>query len=83
MNLVSNALKYTSKKLVRIIEIGSSVTTKEITCFIKDNDAGFDMTYSHKMFGVFQRLHSQKEFKGTGIGLAIVKRIVNLHSGNK
>ncbi len=80
-NLISNAIKYSSKKEQPEIEIGSYKDDSELIYFVRDNGAGFDMKYSHKLFGVFQRLHSENDFQGTGIGLAIVKRIVNRHNG--
>lgn len=81
VNLTSNAIKFTSQKTERTIEIGCSSESKRFVFYIKDNGAGFDMTYSVKLFGVFQRLHSTKEFEGTGIGLALVKQIINRHKG--
>lgn len=80
-NLIENAVKYTSKKETASIEIGFSDKVSEFEFFIKDNGVGFDMTFVHKLFGVFQRLHNKNEFEGTGIGLANVKRIVNRHGG--
>lgn len=80
-NLISNSIKYSSKKYVPEISIGSSKNKEMITYFIKDNGAGFDMRYTHKLFGVFQRLHTEEEFEGNGIGLAIVKRIISKHGG--
>jgi PAS domain S-box-containing protein len=80
-NLISNAVKYTSKKENRIIEIGQNADGAENVFFVKDNGAGFDMKYSSKLFGVFQRLHGDNEYEGTGIGLATVRRIVNRHGG--
>jgi light-regulated signal transduction histidine kinase (bacteriophytochrome) len=80
-NLISNAIKYSSKKEEPVIEISSVEKSNEITFSIKDNGAGFDMKYVDKLFGVFQRLHSQEEFEGTGVGLAIVQRIVAKHGG--
>ncbi|HEY8634932.1 MAG TPA: response regulator [Candidatus Dormibacteraeota bacterium] len=80
-NLISNAWKYTSTKLDAAIEVGREVLDSEARCFVRDNGVGFDMLYSHKLFGAFQRLHSQSEFPGAGIGLATVRRIVNRHGG--
>lgn len=81
MNLVGNAIKYTMNQEKPVIEIGSEFKDGSCTFFVKDNGAGFDMTYYDKLFGVFQRLHSQEMFEGTGIGLANVKRIVSKHGG--
>lgn len=80
-NLLSNAIKYTSKTQDPVIEIGFTELQDAYEFFIKDNGAGFEMNYADKLFGVFQRLHSDKEFEGIGVGLAIVKRIVNRHGG--
>ena len=80
-NLISNAIKYTSKNDVSEINIGSKADGKMITYFIKDNGVGFDMQYAHKLFGVFQRLHSEAEFEGNGVGLAIIQRIILKHGG--
>ena len=80
-NLLLNAFKYSSKKEFPEIEIGVTETVKGKTYFIKDNGAGFDMAYYDKLFGVFQRLHRQDEFEGTGVGLAIVQKIVSKHGG--
>jgi signal transduction histidine kinase len=82
LNLISNAMKYSSKKPEPTIEIGSQNGTSINEYFVRDNGAGFDMKYSHKLFGVFQRLHSNKEFDGSGIGLALVKRIISRHNGD-
>ncbi len=81
INLISNAIKYSQKKTKTHIEIGSSVKNNFIEYYIKDNGVGFDMQYYEKLFGVFHRLHSQEEFEGTGIGLAIVQKIINRHKG--
>ncbi|RVT75435.1 GHKL domain-containing protein [Flavobacterium sufflavum] len=80
-NLVSNAIKYSSKGENPIVKISSEEKNGEIIFSINDNGVGFDMKYSDKLFGVFQRLHSYEEFKGTGVGLAIVHRIINKHGG--
>src|SRR5690606_37875660 len=81
INLISNAIKYSGKKEKPTVEIGASQNQEEITYYIKDNGAGFDMLYADKLFGTFQRLHDNTEFEGTGIGLAIVKRIITKHGG--
>jgi len=81
-NLVSNALKFTGRRPDPRIEFGSTdADSEEPTYFIRDNGAGFDMAFSAKLFGVFQLLHSPKEFDGTGIGLVTVQRIVRRHGG--
>jgi PAS domain S-box-containing protein len=81
INFISNALKYTRKKKKTVIDIGYTEDDKYYNFFIKDNGIGFDPAYKDKLFGVFQRLHSDKEFEGTGIGLALVKRIILRHGG--
>lgn len=81
INLLSNAVKYSSKKEKPEVQIGSTETELEIIFFVKDNGAGFNMEYADKLFGVFQRLHNPTEFEGTGIGLAIVQRIITKHGG--
>lgn len=80
-NLISNAIKYSSQKQNPVVEITSESNDKEVIFMINDNGAGFDERYSDKLFGVFQRLHNHTEFEGTGVGLAIVERIVTRHGG--
>jgi PAS domain S-box-containing protein len=81
LNLLSNAIKYSSKKEKPEIEISSEQRGNEIIYTIKDNGVGFSMKYADKLFGVFQRLHNVEEFEGTGVGLAIVQRIIAKHKG--
>lgn len=81
MNLLSNAIKYTRPKEKAVIEIGCWSEGDENTYYVKDNGVGFEMEYVNKLFGVFQRLHSEEEFEGTGVGLAIVQRVIHRHSG--
>ena len=80
-NLMSNAWKFTGKTAQPKIEVGQIKTGDNKTFYIRDNGVGFDMAYSGKLFGAFQRLHSTDEFPGTGIGLAIVQRVIHKHSG--
>jgi len=81
-NLISNAIKYTMNKSVRRIEISGRIEDGMVVYCVKDSGAGFDPEYAHKLFGIFQRLHTTEEFEGTGIGLAIVQRIVHRHGGH-
>jgi len=81
INLLSNAIKFTRHSEPARIEIGSQSNGPENEYYVNDNGAGFDSRYADKLFGVFQRLHSEGEFEGTGIGLALVQRIVHRHGG--
>ncbi|MBX7258630.1 MAG: PAS domain-containing protein [Candidatus Hydrogenedentes bacterium] len=81
MNLISNAIKFSSKREHSIVKVGFREEDQEKIYFVSDNGAGFDMQFADKLFCVFQRLHSEREFAGTGVGLAITQRIVQRHGG--
>ncbi len=80
-NLIDNALKYSSKSPVKRVETGAFIQEDEVIFFVKDSGAGFDARFKEKIFGVFQRLHKETEFEGTGVGLAVVQRIIARHKG--
>jgi light-regulated signal transduction histidine kinase (bacteriophytochrome) len=81
LNLISNAIKFSSLRERAVIEVGSKKDGEKIVYLIRDNGAGFDMRYADKLFTIFWRMHSEKEFEGTGIGLAIVQRLIHRHGG--
>jgi len=78
---LNNAFKYSGKTDQPVIDIGCMEKNGDIIYYVKDNGVGFDMAYAGKLFGVFQRLHKAREFEGTGVGLAVVQRIINRHGG--
>ena len=82
INLLSNAIKFTGKKSEAVIEFGGEQKENKNLYYIKDNGAGFKMEYAEKLFRIFQRLHKEDEFEGTGVGLAIVQRIIHMHGGD-
>ena len=81
INLLSNALRYSSRQAEPRIEVGTQTADEKLVFFVSDNGVGFDMRYSQKLFNVFQRLHRQDEFEGIGIGLALVRRVIERHGG--
>ena len=81
INLIANAIKFTRPRNAAVIQIGNEIENGSNIYFIKDNGVGFDMKYSQNLFGVFQRLHKYKDFEGTGVGLALVERIIKRHGG--
>jgi light-regulated signal transduction histidine kinase (bacteriophytochrome) len=80
-NLILNAIKFTRHRTEAKIAIGGSRENGVVSYYVRDNGVGFDMQYADKLFGVFQRFHRREEFEGTGVGLAIVKRVVERHGG--
>ncbi len=80
-NLLANAVKFTKSRKTAVIEVGGRTESKENIYYVKDNGAGFDERYADKLFRPFQRLHGGTEYEGTGVGLAIVKRIIQRHGG--
>jgi light-regulated signal transduction histidine kinase (bacteriophytochrome) len=81
VNLLSNAVKYTRNQAHPVVEIGQRLNRGKTAFFVRDNGVGFDMRFANKLFGIFERLHRQDEFEGTGVGLATVKRIIQRHGG--
>jgi two-component system sensor histidine kinase/response regulator len=81
VNLLSNAFKFTQRKERALVEVGCTEQKEEKIYFVRDNGVGFDMRYAKRLFGVFQRFHSTEQFKGTGVGLSVVQRIIQRHGG--
>jgi light-regulated signal transduction histidine kinase (bacteriophytochrome) len=82
VNLISNAIKYSKPKKSKEISVDFQLNDDEIVYFVKDSGVGFNPIYKHKLFGIFQRLHKAEDFVGTGVGLAIVERLIHRHKGN-
>jgi light-regulated signal transduction histidine kinase (bacteriophytochrome) len=81
LHLLANAIKFTRPRELAQIEIRATVAGNESICSVKDNGVGFEPAYGHRLFSIFQRLHDVEEFEGTGVGLGIVKRIIDKHGG--
>ena len=79
--MLSNAVKYTRPRDKALVEVGQVKVNDELAIFVRDNGVGFNMEYVDKLFGVFQRLHGAEDFEGTGVGLAIVARVIHKHGG--